>query len=237
VNLPPLRHRPRYLAATALAIAGATLAFATADAAATSIPPGGAAPDECAGVDAAAVAELPALEAIAEVDDLTTLAAAFAASAAGEQFAGDGPFTVFAPSNAALEEIPANVFDAILADPELLHSVLAHHVVVGQALDPDELVAAGSLPAVDGTLTVTADGDTLVLNGGEATVTCGPIVTADATIYVIDRVLQPAAAAPAGCPGDSSVPGSSTPGASVPGSSAPGSSVPDSSTPGSSVPC
>jgi uncharacterized surface protein with fasciclin (FAS1) repeats len=233
----PTRHSPRRLAVAAITIAAAALTFAAAHASATTVPAGDAAAGECAGADAAALADLTALEAVAAVDELSTLSAAFAASAIGEQLAGDGPFIVFAPSNAAMDEIPANVFDAILADPELLDSVLAHHVVAGQASGPDELTAAGSLPTLEGTLVFAVDGDTLVLNGGEATVTCGPLLTANAAVYVIDRVLQPAEATPAGCPGASSVPSSSTPGASVPDSSVPGSSVPDSSTPGSSVPC
>ena len=79
-------------------------------------------------------------------------------------------------------------------------------------------------------MTISLEGDALVINGGEATVICSGIVTANATIHVIDHVLQPVD--DTACPGGSSVPGSSTPDGSVPMGSAP-----DPSTPGSSVPC
>jgi hypothetical protein len=79
-------------------------------------------------------------------------------------------------------------------------------------------------------LTIAVEGDTVVINGGEATVVCPDIVTANATIHIIDHVLQPVD--DSACPGGSSVPGSSAPDGSVPMASAPASS-----TPGSSVPC
>jgi uncharacterized surface protein with fasciclin (FAS1) repeats len=118
----------------------------------------------------------------------------------------------------------------MLADTDLLDSILSYHVVVGETLGAEDLAAAGTVETLNGSLTLTADGDVLVVNDGAATVTCSGIVTADAVVHVIDHVLQPADLT--GCPGGSSVPGSSTPDGSVPMASAP-----DSSTPGSSVPC
>jgi uncharacterized surface protein with fasciclin (FAS1) repeats len=227
----------RRTAAATIAIAALSLTFAAARTSATSVPPGEASAPagECAGVDAAAVAGVPAVEAAGGIDELATFSAAVAASSLHDELAGAGPFTIFAPSNASFSAIPTNVFDSILADTELLDSILSAHVVAGAALSPEELAAAGTVDSLNGQLAVTLEGDVLVLNGGEARVTCAGIATADATIYIIDGVLQPALES--GCPGGSSVPGSSVPDASVAASSVPMASVAsDSSVPGSSVP-
>jgi uncharacterized surface protein with fasciclin (FAS1) repeats len=229
-------HTPRRIAAATIAIAALSLTFATAHTSATTVPPDGtsSASGECTLFDPAVVAGLPVTEAAAEIDELATFSAAAAASSLHDQLAGAGPFTIFAPSNDAFSRIPTNVFDAILADTDLLDSILSAHIVVGQALSPDELAAAGTVDSLVGPIAVSLDGDVLVLNGGEARVTCAGIATADATVYIIDQVLQPPLEG--GCPGGSSVPGSSTPGSSVPMASVPDSSVPGSSVPGSSVP-
>ena len=222
--------RMRRTAAVTIVVAAASLTFVAAQTSASTVPSddtaaGDAPAGDCDWVDPAAVADLNVHEAAAELDELSTFTAAIEASSLVDQLAGDGPFTIFAPSNAAMSEIPTNVLDSMLADIDLLDSILSYHVVVGEALGADELVAAGTVATLNGSLTLTADGDVLVVNDGAATVTCSGIVTANAVIHVIDHVLQPADIA--GCPGGSSVPGSSTPGASVP----------DSSTPASSVPC
>ncbi len=220
----------RRTAAATLAVASMSLAFAAAQTSATTVPPDDASAPagECTLYDPAVVAGLPVHEAAAELDELSMLTAAVAASSLDDQLATEGPFTIFAPSNAAISEIPTNVLDSMLADPALLDSILSYHVVVGEALPSDMLV--GELETLNGVLTITAEGDTVLINGGEATVVCPDIVTANATIHVIDHVLQPVD--DTACPGGSSVPGSSTPDGSVPMGS-----EPDPSTPGSSVPC
>lgn len=222
----------RRTAVATLAVAAASFTFAAAHTSASTVPAdavaasGGPAGD-CDWVDPAAIADLPVHEAAAQLEELSTFSAAIAASSLDDQLAAEGPFTIFAPSNAAMSEIPTNVLDSMLADPALLDSILSYHVVAGEALSAEDLAAAGSVETSSGSLTLTLDGDVLTINGGEATVTCAGVVTADATIHVIDHVLQPAGDIAGRCPGASSLPGSSTP----------LSSVPDSSTPGSSVPC
>jgi uncharacterized surface protein with fasciclin (FAS1) repeats len=226
----------RRVAAASIAVATASLAFATAGTSATTVSPDAASSaGECTLYDPATMSGLAVADAASEVDELATFSAAVAASSLADQLAAEGPFTIFAPSNEAFTRIPTNVFDSILADTELLDSILAAHVIVGEALAPDQLAAAGSVDSLNGPLTVAMEGDELVLNGGEANVTCAQIVTGNAVVYVIDQVIQPAADEM--CPGDSSVPGTSTPDGSVPMASVPDSSVPDASVPGSSVPC
>jgi uncharacterized surface protein with fasciclin (FAS1) repeats len=226
--------RMRRTAAVTIAVAAASLSFAAAQTSATTVPSDdsatGAPAGDCDWVDPAAVADLPIHEAAAELDELSTFTAAIEASSLVDQLAGGGPFTIFAPSNAAMSEIPTNVLDSMLADVDLLDSILGYHVVVGEALGAEDLAAAGTVDTPSGSLTLTADGDVLVVNDGAATVTCSGIVTANAVVHVIDHVLQPADVT--SCPGGSSVPGSSTPDGSVPMASAPASS-----TPGSSIPC
>lgn len=205
-----------------LAVAAAPLAFGAVATAAGSVSadlrPAGPTGD-CDWVDQAAVADLPVHEAADELSELNTMTAAISATGLGPQLADDGPYTVFAPSNDAFAGIPENVWDSILADPELLESILGYHIVVGDAFTADELLAEGTVETLAGTLEITADGDTLMINGDEATVTCAGIQTANATIFVVDHVLQPATS-------DLTTGGSSIPGSSIPGSSVPGSSVP-----------
>ena len=208
-----------------LAVAVAPLAFGAVAAAAGSVAvdlrPAGPTGD-CDLVDPAAIADVPVDEAVAELSDLSTMTAAVSATDLGAQLADDGPFTIFAPSNDAFEAIPENVWDSIIADPELLSSILGYHVVVGDAFNAEDLVSEGTVETLNGNLEITIDsgGGTLVINGGEATVTCAGIETANATIHVIDYVLQPATS-------DLATDGSSIPGSSTPGSSVPGSSVPN----------
>ena len=78
-------------------------------------------------------------EAAAELDELSTFTGGRSPPPSlDDQLAGDGPFTIFAPSNAAMSEIPTNVLDSMLADPDLLDSILSYHIVVGEALPSDD---------------------------------------------------------------------------------------------------
>lgn len=100
-------------------------------------------------------------------------------------------FTVFAPVDDAFAALdPATV--AALQTPEgaaTLTSVLTYHVIPGQ-IAPDDI--DGEQTTVNGaTLTVEGSGDNITVNGGEATVICGGVQTANATVYLIDSVLMP----------------------------------------------
>jgi uncharacterized surface protein with fasciclin (FAS1) repeats len=99
---------------------------------------------------------------------------------------------LFVPNNAAFEKIPQNVIDSILADSDLLNSIITYHVVSGEAVAPADLVAGGSIETANGgQLQITQEGDTISINGGEATVVCGGIPVANGFIYIVDTVLQP----------------------------------------------
>jgi len=100
-------------------------------------------------------------------------------------------FTVFAPVDDAFAKLPAETVEALKL-PEnaaLLTSILTYHVVPGQILPSD---IAGELTTVNGaTVTVTGSGDNIKVN--DATVICGGVHTANATVYLIDTVLTPPA--------------------------------------------
>ncbi|KJK43673.1 fasciclin [Lentzea aerocolonigenes] len=103
----------------------------------------------------------------------------------------DGKYTVFAPYDPAFEALGADALNAVLADKTKLTGILTYHVVP-QRMDKDGILKAASLPTVQGgTLKVEGSGDNVTVNG--AKVLCGNIPTANATVFVIDKVLMPAA--------------------------------------------
>jgi uncharacterized surface protein with fasciclin (FAS1) repeats len=122
---------------------------------------------------------------------LSTLVTAVAEADLVDTLNSDGPFTVFAPTNDAFAAIPADQLDAVLADVDLLTSVLTYHVIAGDQLSSQELVDAGSATTVNGAeLTFTASGDSVQINGGATTI-CQDVPTANATVHIIDGVLLP----------------------------------------------
>ncbi len=123
---------------------------------------------------------------------LSTLVQAVVAAGLVDTLNSDGPFTIFAPANPAFDALPAGTLDAVLADTDLLTSILTLHVVAGEQLSSADLAELDSVTTVNGadvTLEVAADG-TLMVNG-QASVGCADIQTANATVHVIDAVLMP----------------------------------------------
>ena len=135
--------------------------------------------------------------------DHTTLVAALKAAGLVDTLKGPGPFTVFAPTNAAFAALPAGTVDTLLK-PEnkaTLTSVLTYHVVAGR-LDAKALAkkvkdghGKASLTTVQGgTLTITAKGKALMVTdakGGVAKVTIGNVFQSNGVIHVVDKVLLP----------------------------------------------
>ncbi len=127
-------------------------------------------------------------------DDLTTLVAAIDAAGLTGALSGDGPFTVFAPNNAAFEaylgEMGMSVEDA-LADTTFLSTLLQGHVV--EAADDSSMVAGmvdNPFVSLAGTeLPVTVDGDTITIGGAE--IVEADIFATNGVVHVIDTVLAP----------------------------------------------
>lgn len=121
----------------------------------------------------------------------TTLVAAVKAAGLVETLKGPGPFTVFAPTNAAFEKLPKGTVESLLL-PEnkaKLTSILTYHVVPG-ALKAEDLQDGQTLTTVQGeTLTVSKKGGVVMING--ATVTTPDVVSSNGVTHVIDTVLLP----------------------------------------------
>jgi uncharacterized surface protein with fasciclin (FAS1) repeats len=105
--------------------------------------------------------------------------------------------TVLAPANPAFEAVPADALNTLLADQAQLTTVLTSHVIPGR-LTPEELAGEHATVA-GGTVTIEGSGedfsltaDQTVLGTTPASVICGNVQTANATVYIIDQVLAPA---------------------------------------------
>jgi len=135
--------------------------------------------------------------------DHTTLVAAVKAASLVDTLNSKGPFTVFAPTNAAFDQLPAGTVDTLLK-PEnkaMLTRVLTYHVVSGKydSKSLAKLIKKGKgqarLTTVSGgTLIAMMDGSNIVVRdekGGKATVTVGDVYQSNGVIHVINAVLLP----------------------------------------------
>jgi uncharacterized surface protein with fasciclin (FAS1) repeats len=129
---------------------------------------------------------------------LSTLVAAVTAANLGDTLNTTDDITVLAPANPAFEAVPPDALNALLADVPQLTTVLTHHVIPGR-LTPEQL--AGTHTTVNNDeVTIEGSGEnfTIAMDGTvvgmEASVICGNVQTANATVYIIDQVLKPAAA-------------------------------------------
>ena len=116
-----------------------------------------------------------------------TLATALTEAGLVQTLKGPGPFTVFAPTDAAFAKIPKAQLDALLKDKAKLTAVLTYHVVPGKVMAAD--VKAGKVKTVQGSeLTVSTTGGVKV---DAANVTKTDIVADNGVIHVIDTVIMP----------------------------------------------
>ncbi|MGL4263902.1 MAG: fasciclin domain-containing protein [Afipia sp.] len=129
--------------------------------------------------------------------DHTTLVAAVKAAGLVDTLSSKGPFTVFAPTNAAFGKLPAGTVDT-LVKPEnkaTLTKILTYHVVPGKLAAAD-LTDGKKLTTVEGeTLTVKLDGKKVWLidaKGGKSAVTIADVNQSNGVIHVVDTVLMPA---------------------------------------------
>jgi uncharacterized surface protein with fasciclin (FAS1) repeats len=130
----------------------------------------------------------------AQAGTFTTLLAAVEAAGLAPVLRGEGPFTVFAPTDEAFAQLPAGTLDALLADPARLATILTYHVVPGRVMAADVVATGGARPAtVQGeTLTIEVQGGKVRVDG--ATVTAADVEASNGVIHVIDAVVLPDAA-------------------------------------------
>lgn len=136
-------------------------------------------------------------------EDFSTLVTAVTAADLAETLSGEGPFTVFAPTNAAFAKLPEGTLEE-LTKPEskaTLVGILTYHVVAGEtsAEALGEAIAAGEgkaeLTTVNGSkLTASADGEAVILTdaaGNTSTITATDIEASNGVVHVIDTVVMP----------------------------------------------
>jgi len=119
--------------------------------------------------------------------DFKTLAVALEKAGLIDTLKGKGPFTVFAPTDAAFAKVPKKDLDALLADKSKLASVLTYHVVPGTVMAKD--VKAGKVKTVQGSDLTLSTSDGVKVDGANVVKT--DIVADNGVIHVIDSVVVP----------------------------------------------
>lgn len=133
---------------------------------------------------------------LAGASDFSTLQTALVASGLADQAKGAGPYTIFAPSNAAFDKLPAGTLEKLTqpANKKMLAGILAYHVVQGNVMAADLKDGQKIKTVGGGTLTVRKQGDAVMLTdakGGSAMVTTADIQATNGTVHAIDSVLMP----------------------------------------------
>ena len=155
-------------------------------------------------VDTTIVEEVPNIVGVASGNaDFSTLVAAVKAAGLVETLSGAGPFTVFAPNNAAFDKLPAGTVDGLLKPESLdkLKAVLTYHVISGKF---DAATVIDAINKNNGKYTVTTvqggkivlslkDGKVLLTdaNGGTASVVLADVAASNGVIHAIDTVVMP----------------------------------------------
>ena len=129
------------------------------------------------------------VETARDAGQFNTLLTALEVAGLTDVLSGDGPFTVFAPTDAAFAEVPEADLNALLADTEALTAVLTYHVVSGKvkAADVVELDSAETLQG--SSVDISTYNGSVRIDG--ATVVTTDIEASNGIIHVIDAVIQP----------------------------------------------
>jgi uncharacterized surface protein with fasciclin (FAS1) repeats len=131
-------------------------------------------------------------EVAAAAGTFNTLLQAVQAAGLAETLAGEGPFTVFAPTDDAFAAVPADQLQALLADPEALKQVLLYHVVAGAVMSTDltDGMEAATVQGAPVKFMLHSDGAAMV---NDANIVAADIPTSNGVIHVIDKVILPPA--------------------------------------------
>jgi uncharacterized surface protein with fasciclin (FAS1) repeats len=129
------------------------------------------------------------IEVASTTDGFATLTAAVTAAGLVETLQGEGPFTVFAPTDDAFAALPAGVLDALLLpeNKDALTKILTYHVVAGKVMAAD--VTDGDVPTVEGQTVALSTADGVTVNG--AKVIQADVETSNGVIHAIDAVILP----------------------------------------------
>lgn len=194
-----MNRRPM-LRLTAVALAAATIVAACSndddDSSPATQAPATEAPADTMAPDTMAEEPGTIVDVAVAAGDFTTLVAAVQAAGLVETLSGEGPFTVFAPTDAAFADALAALgltAEELLADTETLTAILTYHVVAGEFLAADVAGLDGQdVTTVNGaTVKVTVDGGSVMVN--DANVVATDVMASNGVIHVIDKVILPPA--------------------------------------------
>lgn len=139
-------------------------------------------------ISSSAMAAGTIVEVAAGNGSFNTLVAAVKAAGLADTLSSKGPFTVFAPTDAAFAKLPAGTVDALLKDVPKLKAILTYHVVAGSVMAKD--VKTGMVKTVNGqSINVVAGASGVTVN--DAKVTAVDVAASNGVIHVIDTVLLP----------------------------------------------
>jgi transforming growth factor-beta-induced protein len=143
--------------------------------------------------------ESPAVEPIAAPKDIvdvaiadgrfTTLVTAVKAAGLVETLKGEGPYTVFAPTDDAFAKLPAGTVESLLQDIPKLKNILLYHVVAGKAMAADVVKLSSATTACGEDVTIKVEGEKVMVD--EANVIITDIEASNGVIHVIDAVILP----------------------------------------------
>ncbi len=126
-----------------------------------------------------------------ETPQLSTLVTALKAGDLVSTLQGEGPFTVFAPTNKAFEALPEGTLDDLLKpeNKQQLVKVLTYHVVPGKVMSTDLSDGMNAATVAEEDLTVTIEGDKVMVN--DAQVTNANVKTSNGVVHIVDKVILP----------------------------------------------
>jgi uncharacterized surface protein with fasciclin (FAS1) repeats len=133
-----------------------------------------------------------------ENGSFTTLVAAVEAAGLVDTLKGEGPFTVFAPTDEAFAALPEGTVPALLADIPALTDILLYHVVPGKVMAADVVTLSSADTVLGESVTIMVDGDKVMVNDAQVIIT--DVEASNGVIHVIDAVLIPPVEEPAALP-------------------------------------
>jgi phosphate transport system substrate-binding protein len=122
-------------------------------------------------------------------EDFSTLVELVTAAGLVDALSGEGPFTVFAPTNAAFAELPEAVVNYVVSNPDVLTSILTYHVVSGKVMSSDLMDGMTAATLQGGEISVTIDDMGVRIDGVD--VVSADIEASNGVIHVVDQVLLP----------------------------------------------
>jgi uncharacterized surface protein with fasciclin (FAS1) repeats len=140
--------------------------------------------------DSHKVKEMDIVETAVSAENFTTLVAAVQAAGLVEALKGEGPFTVFAPTDDAFAKLPEGTVEALLADKEKLTAVLTYHVVPGKVMAADVVKVEKAKTLNGQEVAVKVSEETVMIDNAKVVAT--DIMASNGVIHVIDTVILPA---------------------------------------------